>query len=263
MNDNQFLQTIATMKPPKNAINILKNIHNIPFFVYTISKTGTTTLAISLQKMMNNCDTYEHVVHCHSESCWKRIFNIDFNFDLMDLIKSQSTKPVIFQLSRDPVQRLVSLFYHVNRHVTHCASYDKLIHFLENNKNGCNYAYYEKKFNVKLKDLTFCHQRKCCVVDKDDYILFYMKLEDFDAHLETNIKRELPHLKNVDTFKLCKSNVTEKCLFTKTMRDIENKGLPPHLCQSIFNANRDEVHFFFSHDELSDFEAKYSVEIHL
>ena len=51
--ENKFLNTIIKLNPINNAINILNDIENIPFFVYTIPKTGTSTLSLSLQKMMN------------------------------------------------------------------------------------------------------------------------------------------------------------------------------------------------------------------
>ena len=113
--DNKFISTIKKLNPSPNAVNNLCNVENISFFVYTLPKTGTSTLSLSLQKMMNNKAGYEHVVHCHVENCWKRTFKLDFDFDLMTLIKYQKRKPIIFQLSRDPIERLISVYFHITR----------------------------------------------------------------------------------------------------------------------------------------------------
>jgi hypothetical protein len=72
-------------------INNLKNILNINYFVWTFSKTGTSSLASALQRL-NKSETYENVVHCHTEDCWKNFFNIEKDFDIMDIVRCQKKK---------------------------------------------------------------------------------------------------------------------------------------------------------------------------
>lgn len=261
--DDKFISTIKAINPPNNAINILHDISNIHFFVYTLSKTGTSTLALSLQKMINNKEIYEHVVHCHSEGCWKRVFKLDFNFNLMTLIKHQNIKPIIFQLSRNPIERLISFYFHVMRNKLNTCNYKGLLQFIETEKNAYNYQYYEKKFDVQLKNLTFCHKTKHCIVEKDDFILFYMKVEDFDEHLVNNIRTYLSHTQyNWKKFKLYNRNITDKSKINiKLLNEIKIRGIPKDLCQTIFDNNIDEVRFFFSYDERSYLENKYNVTI--
>jgi hypothetical protein len=261
--NDKFISTITKLNPSNNAINILRNVSNIRFFVYTLAKTGTSTLALSLQKMMNNNNIYEHVVHCHAEDCWKRIFKLNFDFDLMSLVKHQNIKPIIFQLSRNPIERLISSYFHIMRNKLNTCSYKGLLQFIESRTNICNYQYYEKKFDVQLKNLTFCHKTKHCIVEKDDFILFYMKVEDFDKHLVNNIRTYLSHTQyNWQQFKLYNTNVSDKSkINTPLLNEIKVKGIPNHICQAIFDSNKDEVHFFFSYDERLYFEKKYNVTI--
>ena len=261
--DNKFISTLKTLHPSNNAINILHDITNIPFFVYTLPKTGTSTLSLSLQKMMNNKEIYEHVVHCHNENCWKRTFKLDFDFDLMTLIKHQKRKPIIFQLSRNPIERLISLYFHVMRNKINTCSYNGLLQFIKSQSNTCNYKYYEKKFDVQLKNLTFCHKTKHCLVEKDDFILFYMKVEDFHHHLEKNVRTYLSHTQhNWQRFKQCISNTTSRSnISNQLLNELHVKGIPNNICQTIFDTNRDEVHFFFSPNECSEMEKRYGVTI--
>jgi hypothetical protein len=262
--DEQFISTIKTLHPSNNAINILRDITNIPFFVYTLPKTGTSTLSLSLQKMMNNKEIYEHVVHCHVENCWKRTFKLDFDFDLMTLIKYQKRKPIIFQLSRDPIERLISVYFHLTRNRWKKeGNYKGLVDFLESQKNICNYRYYEEKFDVQLKNLIFCHKTKHCLVEKDDFILFYMKVEDFHHHLEKNVRKYLSHTQyNWQRFKQYISNARPKSKnTTQLLNELHVKGIPNNICQTIFDNNKDEIHFFFSPKERSAMEKRYRVTI--
>jgi len=261
--DEHFISTIKTLHPSNNAINILRDITNIPFFVYTLPKTGTSTLSLSLQKMINNNELYEHVVHCHDENCWKRIFKLDFDFDLITLIKHQKRKPIIFQLSRNPIERLISFYFHIKRNNINTCSYRGLLQFMESQSNICNYQYYERKFDVQLKNLTFCHKTKHCLVEKEDFILFYMKLEDFHGHLVKNVRTYLSHTPyNWQRFQQHITNTTSKSnISNQLLNELHVKGIPKNICQSIFDINKDEVHFFFSPKERSELEKRYCVTI--
>lgn len=260
--NSRFLTTISNLHPAKNAINILKDIRNIPFFVYTLQKTGTSSLSLSLQKMVNNQDVYEHVVHNHTEDCWKRIFNIGFNFDLMSLIKIQRRKPIVFQLSRDPIDRLISFYFHIIRHVKKESTYADLIAFLEKNKHRVNYEYYQEKFEYKLTDLNYNHSDKCCVVEKENCILFFMKMEDFNSRLKQNL---ITHLSkygiNFQRFHLFVTNQTDNTYHKNTLVEIATRGIPTELSQSIFSNNLDEIRFFFSQKEIQELEKKYNVHV--
>jgi hypothetical protein len=260
--NNNFLTTISNLHPRNNAINILKDIQNIHFFVYTIGKTGTSTLSLSLQKMMNNRNVYEHVVHCHTETCWKRIFNIDFEFDLMSLIKNQQKKPIVFQLSRDPVKRLISEYFHNIRNVKKNSTYAELVAFLEKNKKRINSSYYQTKFDYNFNDLHYNYDDKCCVIEKEDYILFFMKMEDFNNHLKPNLIKYLnKYGYDFHHFRQIITNQTKNTYHKNTLNEIEKKGIPKEICQSIFNNNRDEVNFFFSPEEIQQMEITYDIKI--
>jgi len=263
MNENKkFLKTIYNLHPTNNAINILKNIEYIPFFVYTLPKTGTSTLSLSLQRMMNGRNEYEHVVHCHNEGCWKNIFNIDFKFDLISLIKIQQKKPIIFQLSRDPVERLISFYFHIIRNVKKNSTYDGLLAFLEKNQDKINYSYYQEKFNYKLNDLHYNYDDKCCVMEKEDCILFFMKTEDFNTNLKSNLIKYLnKYGYNFHHFCQIITNKTDNTYHKNTLNKIDNNGIPKEISQSIFNNNIDEVKFFFSPKEIKNLEIKYDIEI--
>lgn len=56
-----------------NAINSLSDFKNIRVLVWTLPKTGTTTLAKSFQRCISDIPEYVsaplYVVHCHSEKC--------------------------------------------------------------------------------------------------------------------------------------------------------------------------------------------------
>lgn len=263
--ENNFLNTIIKLHPRNNAINILKNIENIPFFVYTVSKTGTSTLSLSLQKMMNNKNIYEHVVHCHSEGCWKNIFKIKFDFDLMSLIKHQRKKPIIFQLSRDPVKRLISEFFHINRKKQNI-KYTDLIKYLNERKGGTNYTYYQKKLDYNFNDLhyNYNYDDRCYIEEKDDYILFFMKMEDFNSYLKPNLIKYLNkygydfnkfHIHNTNKQKDTKNK------FKDVIYELDTKGVPKDICQAIFNSNKDEVNFFFMPNEIKKMELMYDIKI--
>lgn len=259
--ENKFLNTIIKLHPRNNAINILKDIQNIPFFVYTISKTGTSTLSLSLQKMMNNKSRYEHVVHCHAEACWKRIFKIKFDFDLMSLIKHQRKKPIIFQLSRDPVKRLISLFFHIHRNRKNI-KYTELIQFLNERTKKVNYTYYQKKFDYNFNDLHYNYDDKCCIEEKDDYILFFMKLEDFNSYLKPNLIKYLnKYGYDFNKFHIHNTNETKDTYIKDVLCELKTKGIPKDICQAIFNSNKDEVNFFFTPDEIKKMEIMYDIKI--
>lgn len=263
--ENKFLNTIIKLNPINNAINILNDIENIPFFVYTIPKTGTSTLSLSLQKMMNNKSRYEHVVHCHTENCWKRLFNINFDFDLMSLIKHQRKKPIIFQLSRDPVKRLISLFFHIHRNRKNI-KYTELIKYLNDSKEGINYTYYQEKFDYNFNNLhyKYNYDDKCCIEEKEDYILFFMKMEDFNSYLKPNLIKYLNkygydfnkfHIHNLNEQKDIKND------FKDVIHELDTKGVPKDISQAIFNSNKEEINFFFMPDEIKKMELMYDIKI--
>jgi hypothetical protein len=259
--NDKFLTTISKLHPRNNAINILKNIQNIPFFVYTIPKTGTSTLATSLQKMINNKSKYEHVVHCHKESCWKRIFNINFDFDLMSLIKIQRKKPIIFQLSRDPVKRLISEYCHFKSNRKEKSTYASLINHLRT-KTFTYYLYYQQKFDYNFEDLHYNYDDRCCIKESEDYILFFMKTEDFNTHLKPNLIKYLnKYGYNFNNFRLYIKNKRHTNNYKNILNEIKEKGIPNDICQAIFNSNKDEVNFFFTPDEIKEMEIKYNIKI--
>lgn len=260
--NDKFLTTISNLNPGPNGINILKDVKNISFFVYTLPKTGTSTLSTSLDKTINHKSmVYEHVVHCHNEGCWKTIFNINFDFDLMSLIKIQKKKPIIFQLSRDPVKRLISFFFHIHRNRKKNIKYTELIKFLNDSKERINYTYYQQKFDYNFEDLHY-NDDKCCIEEKDDYILFFMKMEDFNTHLKSNLIKYLnKYGYDFNKFRLYEKNTNDTSNYKDILNEMKEKGIPKDICQSIFNYNKDEVKFFFTSEEIIQMEIKYNIKI--
>jgi len=149
------------------------------------------------------------------------------------------------------------------RNKINTCSYGGLLQFMKSQSNICNYKYYEEKFNVQLKNLTFCHKTKHCLVEKDDFILFYMKVEDFHGHLVKNVRKYLSHTPyNWQRFKQCISNTTSRSnISNQLLNELRVKGIPNNICQTIFDNNKDEIHFFFSPKERSEMEKRYRVTI--
>ena len=90
-----------------------------------------------------------------------------------------------------------------------------------------------------------------------------MKLEDFHGHLVKNVRTYLSHTPyNWQIFQQYISNTTPKSRWTiQVLNEIKVKGIPNNICQTIFDNNKDEVHFFFSPWERSAMEKRYSVTI--
>ena len=90
-----------------------------------------------------------------------------------------------------------------------------------------------------------------------------MKLEDFQSHLVKNVRTYLSHTPyNWQQFKQYITNTTNKLnINSKLLNEIKVKGIPNNICQTIFDNNKDEVHFFFSPWERSAMEKRYSVTI--
>lgn len=96
-----------------NPVNNLADYKNIKVLVWTIPKTGSTTLATSFQQCIHKHPHYVHVVHCHSENCWYHFHpylkSDTFNGSkLLDYIISNGIRPLIVQSYREPITRLIS-----------------------------------------------------------------------------------------------------------------------------------------------------------
>ena len=90
-----------------------------------------------------------------------------------------------------------------------------------------------------------------------------MKVEDFNNHLVNNVRTYLSYTQyNWQQFKQYISNARPNSKnATQLLNEIKVKGIPTNICQTIFDINRDEIHFFFSYDERSFMEKKYHVTI--
>ena len=223
-----------------NPINDLTDIKNIKFFVVTYSKTGTMSLSHMLAKS-ENYKTFRNVVHCHSECCWFKLFpNISRDFDIMKLIKQQNHKPIVFQLMRNPVDRIISEYKHLERKENMNCNINDFIN------QRCHVTpYYENKFGYKISELSYDKTNKYCLIDKGDYFIYFTALEHF-SHLKRNLKK----LFNID-ISLLKQNQAPKSQ--------KNPEITKEQAKLIFDRFNLLVNFYYTNIEIEEMKAKYNL----
>lgn len=222
-----------------NPINDLTDIKNIKYFVITYAKTGTTALCQMLANS-ENYKTFRNVVHCHSEHCWFKIFpNISRDFDIMNLIKEQNHKPIVFQLMRNPVDRIISEYKHLLRHqnITYSIS-----EFLNSRRHS---QYYEDKFGYNLSELSYDKTNKYCLVDKGYYFIYLTALEHF-PYLKDNLKK----LFNID-INLLKENCAPKSQ--------NNPEITKEQAKLIFDRFDILLNFYYTEQEIQHMKATYNI----
>ena len=234
-------------------INVLKDINNIKYFVWTFSKTGTTSLSKSLQRLHNNSDEYENVLHCHTEDCWHTYFNLESNFSIMDIVKMQKNKPIIFQLYRNPIERLISDYFHVKN----CKNYDinddvndDLNNYL-NYKTDKYYEYYEDKLDFKFSDIKYDKINKFLFIEKDEYYLFFTALEHFSY-----LKNNLINCFNSRDFCFDNFSITKEHIGSYNKKNIKIKK---DIIDKLFENNKEIIEFYYTDEEIENFKNKYTL----
>lgn len=224
-----------------NAINDLQDIKNIKYFVVTYSKCGTSSISKMLAKS-ENYETYRNVVHCHSELCWFHTFpRLSRKFNIMDLIKQQNHKPIVFQLMRNPADRIISEYKHYVR-TGYSNSFD---HFFESMYKLTPSLQYEEKFGYNISELSYDKTKKYCLVDKGDYFIYFTALEHF-SHLKNNLK-QLFNI-NVNEIRINESPVNQKTpIMTKDQALL------------IFNMWDKLLNFYYTQEEIINMKKKYSI----
>ena len=228
-------------------INNLKNICNINYFVWTFSKTGTSSLASALQRL-NNSERYENVIHCHTENCWRDCFNVDKNFDIIDIVRCQKKKPIIFQLYRNPISRLISDYHHVYKNNPENTTKD--INEYLGKKIDPYYEYYEKKLGFKFSNIKYDKVKKFCFIEKPDFYLFFVALEHFDS-----LKQNLIDCFNskgfcFDLFDIRHENVNSY--------DKKNIKINNDLIEKLFENNKTIIDFYYTDEEIKKFKKLYT-----
>jgi hypothetical protein len=229
-------------------INNLKDIDEIFYFVWTFSKTGTSSLSKALQRLHKpNTSEYKNVLHCHNENCWNRSFNLNDNFDIFDVVKIQKKKPIIFQLYRNPVSRLVSEYFHLRSAYPTSVVPDLNEHLY--NKIEPYYDYYEKKFDFKFSDIKYDKINKFCLIEKPGFYLFFVALEHFDK-----LKNNLINCFNskgfcFDSFDIQKEHVNS---YDKKIIKINDD-----IVETLFENNKAIIDFYYTEEEIEEFKNLY------
>ena len=99
---------------------------------------------------------------------------------------------------------------------------------------------------------------------KNDFILFFMKLEDFNEYLKKNLIKYLnKYGYNFKNFYLYTSNKTKETFIKNVLNELKIKKIPREICQTIFDSNKDEVNFFFTPHEIKKMENMYDIKINV
>ncbi len=236
-----ILNILKSKKKEKNPINDLENLDKLYYFVWTYPKCGTTSLSMALQYSINKEYDYTNVVHCHSEKCFNKIFDIDQNIplDILDLVKYQKRKPIIFQLFRNPIDRLLSNYNHLNNKNPNFKSFKD---WIVENGVGVDQKYYENKLGYRLKNLQYDKKNKLLLIEKEKYYIYFTTLEHI-YKLKSNLCRLFPQYFN-RKFKIDKHNVSERKLII---------NLPFNTKINILNTNKDLVDFYYTDREIIGF----------
>jgi hypothetical protein len=227
-------------------INNLEDFTNINYFVWTFSKTGTSSLATALQVMHDGTKIYKNVVHCHTEDCWKNFFNIDNTFDIMNIVNYQKRKPIIFQLYRNPIERLISEYYHIKHADVNLT--DDINVYLKN-KIEPYFEYYEKKFDFKFTDIEYDKINKFCFIEKDNFYLYFTALEHFDK-----LKNNLIRIFNCRGFNFDSFNI--ECLHSNSY-DKSKIKIDNEIIETLFENNKSIINFYYTEDEIINFKNLY------
>ena len=230
--------------PPTNPVNTMRDPHDIRIFVHTFSKTGTTSFADSAQACYSDDPGYTYVAHSHREGCWhKHVPGIARDFSIPRLIREQITKPIVVQLFRNPVDRMLSDYIHqrqISTQAPPCTPINMadLSSFLQRtNWGSCDATlpYYEATFGYRLSDLRFDHAAHGCVIHREHFVLVITTLEH-QQHWRELLMRAAPNDVCLRKFKVRQSNVRSRQVVV----------LPPECIDRILAQNKRCLRFFYT-----------------
>lgn len=227
-------------------VNNLKDFSNIRYFVWTFSKTGTSSLATALQILHDGTNENKNVVHCHDEGCWKNYFHLNDNFKIMDIVECQKEKPIIFQLYRNPIERLISEYFYLKKFgvdVPH-----DINNFLINKLDPC-FEYYEEMLNFKFSNIKYNKSEKFCFIEKDRYYLYFTALEHFHK-----LKKNLQNIFNKRGFNF--DSFEMKC-YNLGSYDKSSIQINDNIIETLFENNKSIIDFYYTNDEITKFKNQY------
>lgn len=233
---------------PINRVNTMQSPRSIRIFVHTFSKTGTTSFADSAQACYGDDPGYTHVAHSHSEACWhKHVPSLAPDFSIPRLIREQDTKPIVVQLFRNPVDRVLSDYIHQRQIVTQtppCAPINMthLNSFLRRtNWGSCDakLPYYEATFGYSLSDLRFDHAAGGCLIHREHFVMVATTLEHQQHWIEL-LMRAAPDDAYLRNFKIKTSNTRPRQLV----------ALSPECIDRILAQNEQCLRFFYTEAQI-------------
>ena len=237
------------------------NLKRVHFMIVTFSKTGTSSLSEYLSKVKYriNKNFLINTIHCHSEECWRVNFdfmkNIDFNlYDIINFNIRKNRKTLIFQLYREPLGRLISHYFHINRNCSDISN-EKLITFIKDNIY-LDTHYYEDKFNYSYKDhRIYDKNKKIGIKYNNGYDLIFCCLEHFDKLRNFLIdnysdKYIFPN-EEIGLYNINISTSNESISF------INNIEIPKDLFEEVFRVNKTILEFYYTQSDIDKIKNDY------
>lgn len=249
-----------------NPVNNLRAIDQLKVIIWTFAKTGTSALCNAFQKsidqhpdhVVSKVNLFENVAHCHNEQCWmnhisKDLSDIDFSFDLLvDYINDTGIKPLTIQCFRNPIDRIISHFYHVlhNQKLQKDAKYCDF-------KNGINgdsrYIDYLKNTFDGIWTHDYDKDKKIGFHNGDKYDILYVPLEginDLPKNIQSiNELKEYHHIKIPSDQGQLNTNEnfgSDYLDFKKTIK------LEKEVIEKSFKINEEPLSFFYKHSEIQE-----------
>jgi hypothetical protein len=241
----------------KNPVNNLQDYKNLKIIVWSYPKTGTTTLASSLQNAYDKTTNYKNVVHCHSQHCWYSFHNYlnqtNFNFNiLINYINFKGIKPCVIQSYREPITRLISFFfqtqYNANINLWKINK-DKIIEMVIDFMKDKNNFFKEKYYNYLKTNI--CHfknfnKKKGYGFEKyEKYNVLYVNIDTINK-LEENIK-EIPELAEFHNLKILKLNDNKSELYNYVNNNIK---ISKNLYDELYKNEKEILDFYYTEDEI-------------
>lgn len=237
------------------------NLKKVHFMVVTFSKTGTSSLSEYLSKVKSKIRKgfLINTVHCHSEECWRVNFDFmkDIDFNLNDIINfniRKNRKTLVFQLYREPIGRLISHYFHINRNCSDISN-KNLINFIKDNIY-LDTHYYEDKFNYSYKDnKIFDKKKKIGIKYNNGYDVIFCCLE----HLDQLKKFLIDKYSDKYTFPnedigLYNINSTSTKEITSLINNIE---IPRDLFEEVFKVNKTILEFYYTQNDIEKIKKDY------
>ena len=231
--------------PDGNPVNTLQDIDNLKVLVWTLPKTGTSTLASSFQHSIDGTFFYKNTTHSHHELCWfkhisEELKDIGFSFELLiEFINSKGIKPLIIQSCRCPIERLMSGANHLG--IKNCSD-----HIFNSLNPSTVYIDYLKKTFKGLwthnynKELGYGFHRG------SKYDILYVTIESINK-LPENIKL-IQDLKEYHNLKIIDKNVRRGEEGYKKTKNTANLRLSD--INFIYDIFSEPLNFFYNEEKI-------------